>query len=223
MIDAPLVRDVTDLFQRETRRAIQELAAATDDTGVTVAKAGTEIGTRGRINLIQGANVTLTITDDPAHDEVDVTIAAAGAGGLTDGDKGDVVVSGGGAVWTIDNNVVTPAKLDDGAGQSVLGRAAAGSGDRADIASSADGDVLRRAAGVLGWGAIPESSVAGLTTDLAAKQASDPTLDMLSGVKHVITANKIITAGYGTYMPRYLEVAAGVTFELGADADLEIG
>ena len=40
---------------------------------------GADVGIRRRINLIEGANVTLTIADDPANHEIDVTIASAGA------------------------------------------------------------------------------------------------------------------------------------------------
>lgn len=50
-----------------------------------ISKAGTLIGTRRGLNLIQGANVTLTMVDQAGSERVDVTIdAAAGGGGTAD-------------------------------------------------------------------------------------------------------------------------------------------
>jgi hypothetical protein len=52
--------------------------------GVAIAKnSGATVGTRPRINLIEGSNVTLTVADDAGNGEVDVTIAAASGGGTT--------------------------------------------------------------------------------------------------------------------------------------------
>jgi hypothetical protein len=51
---------------------------------------------------------------------------------------------------------------------SVLANATGGSAVPSALAASSNGDVLRMAGGVLGWGAIPESSVTNLVTDLAA-------------------------------------------------------
>ena len=46
---------------------------------INVKKAGTLVGTRPAINLIEGSNITLTVSDDSANNEVDVTIAASGS------------------------------------------------------------------------------------------------------------------------------------------------
>lgn len=48
---------------------------------VIVAKAGSTIGTRHKINLIEGTNVTLTVADNSGADRVDVTINSSGSGG----------------------------------------------------------------------------------------------------------------------------------------------
>lgn len=50
-----------------------------------IKKAGTLIGSRRTINLIEGSNVTLTISDNSGTDAVDVTIAAAGGSGSPGG------------------------------------------------------------------------------------------------------------------------------------------
>lgn len=61
---------------------------------VEVAKAGSLVATRKRINLVDGSNVTVTVTDNPGSDRVDVTVAATGAGipASTIAAKGDLLV-----------------------------------------------------------------------------------------------------------------------------------
>lgn len=48
---------------------------------------------------------------------------------ISTGDKGDIVVSGGGNTWTIDTGVVTLAKMQDISTQKILGRSTASTGD----------------------------------------------------------------------------------------------
>lgn len=138
---------------------------------VEVAQEGAIVGIKKRLNFIAGENVTLDIVDNPTKNQVDITIGATGGGGISDGDKGDITVSGSGTVFTIDDDVVTDAKLRNSAAISVIGRSDNSVGDPADIAAASVGDVLRVAGAppVLGFGSIPESSVTNLVTDLAGK------------------------------------------------------
>ena len=54
-----------------------------DGTVLVVKKAGSTVGTRTTLNLIEGSNVTLTVADNSGSDRVDVTVAASSSGGVT--------------------------------------------------------------------------------------------------------------------------------------------
>ena len=69
---------------------------------VTVRKnTGADTGSRRRLNFIEGSNVTLTVTDDPTNEEVDVTVASSG------GTKPCFHVHKNGAVQTIQPSTAT--------------------------------------------------------------------------------------------------------------------
>lgn len=61
--------------------------------------------------LVSGTNIK-TINGTSLLGSGDITIS--GGGGISDGDKGDITVSASGATWTIDNGVVTDAKVASG-------------------------------------------------------------------------------------------------------------
>lgn len=54
-----------------------------DAQPVDVSLGGTLVGTRSKINLIEGGNAFLTVADNPGSDRVDVTIAGIGAASMT--------------------------------------------------------------------------------------------------------------------------------------------
>jgi hypothetical protein len=57
-----------------------------------------------------------------------------GTAAISDGDKGDITVSASGATWTIDNDAVTYAKIQNvSATDKLLGRSTAGAGDIEEI------------------------------------------------------------------------------------------
>lgn len=72
------------------KRLVEELFILLHDMGVAInamtsggmvtirKNTGANVGTRPRLNLVEGSNVTLTVLDDGVGDEVDITIAASG-------------------------------------------------------------------------------------------------------------------------------------------------
>ena len=71
------------------------------------------------------------------------TTLTATAVGLTDGDKGDITVSGTGSSWVIDNQAVTYAKIQNvSATDKLLGRSTAGAGSVEEITCTAAGRAI---------------------------------------------------------------------------------
>jgi hypothetical protein len=89
---------------------------------------------------------------------------------------GDVTSTGDG-VTIIANNAVTNAKFRQSEALSVVGRSANSTGNVADIAASADGNVLRRSGTTLGFG----------TINLASVNAVNGTLPVTNGGTGVAT------------------------------------
>jgi hypothetical protein len=115
-VDTAAIQDgvVTEL---KLASAVQTKLNAASNS-ITVAKAGTDVSTRPKLNFIEGTNVTISAVDDSINNKVDVSISATGSGGAADAtttSKGIVQLAGdltGSAVSpAIAAGAVTSSKL----------------------------------------------------------------------------------------------------------------
>jgi hypothetical protein len=141
---------ITQLFFDNLGQSGADLTAwldSLDDSGSAV-KGSLRIQKAGDPAIYREFRVTGTVVDGTGYrkvpvsptisngslansDLVSITFARAGDPGtgiIGDGDKGDITVSSSGAVWTIDNEAVTLAKIQSIATARLLGRTTAGTG-----------------------------------------------------------------------------------------------
>jgi len=126
------------------------------DTKISALTLTTSLSGAESVPIVQGgANFRTTVND---------IAAMAGEGALTD-------------------NAVLDTHLRDSTALSVIGRSANSSGDPGDIIASADGYILRRSGGTVGFGTITVASVTGLAAVAASGSAGDLTTGTLAAAR----------------------------------------
>lgn len=87
--------------------------------------------------IVAGAGTVTSYTDNRDGTQGNY-LSRLAAAALSDGDKGDITVSSSGAAWTIDDDAVTYAKLQNvSATDKLLGRSTSGAGDVEEIPCTA--------------------------------------------------------------------------------------
>lgn len=166
-----------------TRRVVKSITVYNPDTDTHTTTLifndnGTEYGIT-RLTLPPGASWS-------SDDQTGVNVGGA----LTDGDKGDISVSGGGDTWTIDTNAVTLAKLAQISSGSFLGRSTAGTGNVEEIGSTGSGNVVRATSATLTTPSI--AALANLTSNGFVRTSSgNGTLSVDTNT--YLTSNQAIT------------------------------
>ena len=108
---------------------------ATDaDTGAEMLQATVSVQegtTNADTTWVCTTNATITLGSTA------LTFTQLSGAGIPDGDKGDVTVSSSGTVWTVDNDAITYAKIQNvSATDRILGRDTAGAGDIEELTVS---------------------------------------------------------------------------------------
>lgn len=140
---------------------------------------------------------------------------STGAGGVADGDKGDITVADDGATWTIDAGVVTYAKIQNvSATDRILGRDTAGAGSIEEITPAnlrtminvEDGADVTDATNVAAAGAVMESDTStasmsfvidedNMATDSATKVPTQQSVKAYADTKQPLDTDLTTIAG----------------------------
>ena len=126
----------------------------------------------GASDLVLGEPAVRTDTGELFFKKDDGSVAKVSGGGITDGDKGDITVSSSGATFTIDNDVVTFAKMQNITSNSFLARNSSGTGDIQQLSVSDVLTMLNVESGATGDQTKSEIDALGIAASTAATLAT---------------------------------------------------
>lgn len=139
---ASTVRDIDYLSIRNRDTAAATVTVMLDDNGTDyeIVKATLAVGDQLIYTHSGGWNTIDSVGQ--------IKSSATGGGGVSDGDKGDITVSGSGTVWTVDNQAITYAKMQNTAGSDIfLGRVTSGAGSLEEMTPTEARTILNVADG----------------------------------------------------------------------------
>lgn len=214
----------TDLLLTGTNSGDQTITLTSDVTGSGTGSFATTIAA-GVVTFAKMQNINTTRLLGRATAAVGVieeiilgtnlsftgTTLNAASGGVSDGDKGDITVSGGGTTWTIDAGVVTLAKMADVAGSSVFYRRTGGPGVP-EVQSLA---TLKTDLNLTGTNSGDQTSIVGITGTLAQFNTAITDAD-ITPTSRLINTTAPITGGGDLSADRTIAISAATTGAAGS-------